>query len=98
MRASPNASESDHPAFRSVRDRQTWGSALADDSFHLRVSGRIPVPINSQALMRLLREKSDLSASVLERFEGKLCVPIGARLLGVELSEEVLTDMGYFID
>jgi hypothetical protein len=48
--------------------------------------------------MRLLREKSDLSASVLERFEGKLCVPIGARLLGVELSEEVLTDMGYFID
>ena len=45
-----------------------------------------------------MRQSSDLSASVLERFEGNLCVPIGARLLGVELSEEVLADMGYFID
>jgi hypothetical protein len=48
--------------------------------------------------MLLLRQKTDLAATVLERFEGKLGGPVGARLLGVELSERVLTDIGYFID
>jgi hypothetical protein len=36
--------------------------------------------------------------NVLQRFEVNLRAPIGARLLGVELSESVLTDIGYFID
>jgi hypothetical protein len=48
--------------------------------------------------MQLLRQKTSLPAPVLERFEGKLCAPVGARLLGVELSDTVLTDIGFFID
>ena len=60
--------------------------------------GEYQFPTDSEALMQLLRQKTDLAATVLERFEGKLCAPVGARLLGVELSERVLTDIGYFID
>jgi hypothetical protein len=46
----------------------------------------------------MLRQQTSLRAAVLERFEGKLRAPIGARLLDVELSETVLTEIGYFID
>jgi hypothetical protein len=60
--------------------------------------GDYQFPTDSDALMRLLRKETSLPAPVLERFEGKLGAPIGARLLGVELSESVLTDIGYFID
>ena len=60
--------------------------------------GEYQFPTDSEALMRLLRQKTNLSAPVLERFEGKLCAPMAARLLGVELSDSVLTDIGYFID
>jgi hypothetical protein len=48
--------------------------------------------------MRLLRKETSLRAAVLERFEDKLKAPIGARLLDVDLSESVLTRIGYFID
>ena len=60
--------------------------------------GEYRFPTDSEALMRLLRQKTNLSAPVLEKFESKLCTPLGARLLGIELSESVLTDIGYFID
>ncbi len=60
--------------------------------------GEYQFPTDSEALMRLLRQKTDLSALALEKFESKLCAPLGARLLGVELSESTLTDIGYFID
>jgi hypothetical protein len=46
----------------------------------------------------LLRQQTDLPASVLQRFEQNMRAPLGARLLGVELSDSVLTDIGYFID
>jgi len=49
-------------------------------------------------VMRFLRKETRLPAPVLERFEGKLSGPLGAKLLGVELSESVLTAIGYFID
>lgn len=62
------------------------------------VPGDYQFPIDSESLMRLLRRETDLPNTTLERFEGKLCGPIGARLLGGELSESVLTDIGYFID
>jgi hypothetical protein len=54
--------------------------------------------MESGALLRLLRQQTDLPGYVLESFEQKLHSPVGARLLGVELSESVLTDIGYFID
>jgi hypothetical protein len=53
---------------------------------------------DSAALLQLLREQTDLPSSVLKRFEKDLYAPIGARLLAVELSERVLTEIGYFID
>ncbi len=60
--------------------------------------GEYQFPTDSYALMRLLRQKTDLPAPVLERFEGNLVAPLGARLLGVELGDKVLTEIGYFID
>jgi hypothetical protein len=60
--------------------------------------GEYQFPTDSETLMQLLRQKTNLPAPALERFEDKLCAPVGARLLGVELSESVLTDIGYFID
>ena len=53
---------------------------------------------DSKALLQMLRRQTDLPASVLQRFEGNLHTLLSARLLGVELSEAVLTDIGYFID
>ncbi len=62
------------------------------------VPGDYQCPTNSAALMSLLRQETDLPASVLQRFEKSLRAPVGARLLAVELSESVLTDIGYFVD
>ena len=53
---------------------------------------------NSTELMQLLRKQTDLPATVLQRFENKMWDTTGARLLGVDLSERLLTDIGYFID
>ena len=53
---------------------------------------------NSAALMHMLRKQTDLPATILQRFEVNLWDSAGARLLGVELSDHVLTDIGYFID
>ena len=53
---------------------------------------------DSTALMRMLHTQTDLPASVLQRFEGNLHTLTSTRLLAVELSERVLTEIGYFID
>ncbi len=53
---------------------------------------------NSSTLLRLLREKTELRSSVLERFEADLRVSTRVPLLAVELSERTLTEIGYFID
>jgi hypothetical protein len=53
---------------------------------------------DSIALLKLLRQETELSADVLQRFEMNLRASLGARLMGVELSDSVLTDIGYFID
>jgi len=52
---------------------------------------------DSSALMKMLRQ-TDLPAAVIQRFEGSMFHQPTARLLGVELSDAVLTDVGYFID
>jgi hypothetical protein len=54
--------------------------------------------MDGAVLLRLLRQQTDLPGYVLEGFEAKLSGPLDARLLGVDLSERVLTDIGYFID
>jgi len=62
------------------------------------IPGDYECPMDGAALLRLLRQQTDLPGYVLEGFEAKLRVPLDARLLGVELSESVLTNIGYFID
>ncbi len=47
--------------------------------------------------MRML-ETTDLPSAVLNRFKGELYKSSQARLLGVSLSEQTLTEIGYFID
>jgi hypothetical protein len=53
---------------------------------------------DSAALLRMLRLQTDLPAAVIQRFEGNLYHQPTARLLGVELSDRLLTDVGYFVD
>jgi hypothetical protein len=53
---------------------------------------------DSMALLQLLRQETELSGDVLQRFEKSLRASLCARLTGVELSDSVLTDIGYFID
>lgn len=60
--------------------------------------GDYEFPTDSAALLHLLRKQTDLPASVLHSFEQSLRGPAGARLLGVDLSDSVLTNIGYFID
>jgi hypothetical protein len=55
-------------------------------------------PTDSAALLRMLSLKTDLPSTVLDRFRGQLRTSPKARLLGVELSEGVLTDIGYFVE
>jgi hypothetical protein len=52
----------------------------------------------SSELLQLLRQQTDLPTDVLQRFEKNLRVSVGARLMGVELNDTVLTEIGYFID
>jgi hypothetical protein len=60
--------------------------------------GDYQCPTDSAALLRMLRKQTDLPASVLQRFEENMYTSLNARLLGVELSERVLTDIGYFVE
>jgi hypothetical protein len=53
---------------------------------------------DSSALLQMLKQHTDLPASVLQRFEGNMYGSGPASLLGVDLSERVLTNIGYFID
>ena len=83
-------------------DRSEPGAGNIPISLTIRPSCGVPgdyeYPTDSMALLQLLRRETDLPASVIQRFEQNLRASIGARLLGVELSDSVLMDIGYFID
>ena len=53
---------------------------------------------DSAALLRMLRQQTDLPTAVIQRFEGSIYSSPSARLLGVDLSDSLLTDIGYFVD
>jgi hypothetical protein len=53
---------------------------------------------DSATLLRLLQKGTDLPMSVLLTFEASLRTAAGGKLLGVDLSDGVLTEIGYFID
>lgn len=60
--------------------------------------GDYECPTDSSALLLMLRKETDLPAYVLQRFEQNLRARLDARLLGVDLSDTALTEIGYFID
>jgi hypothetical protein len=79
------------------------GSGPVDDRISLTIRPSYPVPgdysfvTTSDSLRRFLR-RTDLPSTVLERFETRLYQPRGATLSAVELSENALTEIGYFVD
>ena len=62
------------------------------------VPGDYLYPTDSAALLRLLKAETSLPQSVLQKFKDNLMRFMSARILAVELSERVLTDIGYFVD
>jgi hypothetical protein len=60
--------------------------------------GEYECPTDVVGLLRMLRQQTDLPLQVLQRFEDSIYSPLGARLLGVELNDRILTKLGYFID
>jgi hypothetical protein len=60
--------------------------------------GDYEYPTDSTSLIRMLRAQTDLPGTVLQRFEEELRAGSRPKLLGVELSEQVLTNIGYLID
>ena len=53
---------------------------------------------NRDSLLRMLRQRTDLPSTVLDKFEMGIQGPKGATLLAVEFSEKTLTEIGYFVD
>jgi hypothetical protein len=78
-------------------------SALTEDRISLTIRPTASLPgdysfvTNRDSLRRLLR-RTDLPSTVLEKFESGAFTPKGASLPAVELSEDTLTQIGYFID
>ena len=62
------------------------------------VPGDYSYRTDSATLLRMLNLKTDLPSSVLRRFHGEMQTSSDAKLLGVELSDRVLEDIGYFVD
>ncbi len=59
--------------------------------------GEYTYTTDSRKLLDLLKWETDLPATVLDRFKTELRFAPSVRLLAVELSEQALTDMGFFI-
>jgi hypothetical protein len=60
--------------------------------------GEYEYATDSTTLVRMLHRQTDLPAAVIERFEDRMYTAFNAHLLGVELSEKTLTEIGYFVD
>jgi hypothetical protein len=79
------------------------GSDLSEDRISLTIRPSASLPgdysfvTNRDSLRRLLR-RTDLPSTVLEKFEMGVFTTKGATLPAVELSEDTLTQIGYFID
>ncbi len=62
------------------------------------IPGDYQFKTTSASLMLMLHKKTELSFDALSRFEGEVCSYPCARLIAVEMSDEILTEIGYFID
>jgi hypothetical protein len=79
------------------------GSNLSEDRITLPLRPAASLPgdysfiTNGDSLRRMLR-RTDLPSTVLDRFESGIWSPKGANLPGVEISDDTLTQIGYFVD
>jgi hypothetical protein len=86
-----------------ARAVHSGGSDLSEDRVSLTIRPAASLPgdysfvTNRDSLRRLLR-RTDLPSTVLEKFESGVFTPKGASLPAVELSEDTLAQIGYFID
>lgn len=89
---------------RAVPSYPSAPSDLPEDAILLTVRPACLLPgdysytTNSNSLLRMLRQKTDLPATVLDKFEMGIQGPRGANLLAVEISEKTLTEIGYFVE
>jgi hypothetical protein len=60
--------------------------------------GEYTYSTDSFTLLRLLEAGTDLSSEVLRHFMRDIFASAKARLLGVELSDDVLRVIGFFVD
>ena len=78
------------------------GAAIVALALTLRPACGLPgdyqFKTTSASLMKILRKGTELSLDILAGFEGQILSCPYARLMGVEMSEAVLTEIGYFID
>ncbi len=78
-------------------------SGLQEDRIVLTIRPACQLPgdycytTNGDSLRRLLL-RTDLPATVLEKFETGIWSPRGSNLPGVEMSEKTLHEIGYFVD
>lgn len=62
------------------------------------IPGEYTFPTDSNSLLRLLRTATDLPDAVVWRFLGDACAKAKALLPGVELNDETLQRIGFFVD
>ncbi len=62
------------------------------------VDGSFEYQTDRNSLLKLLREKADLSGYVLDTFRRDLELSAQGRLQAVKLGDEVFEQIGYFID
>ena len=62
------------------------------------VPGSFEYQTDSRSLLKLLRQKTDLSGLALERFDSELHTLAQGRLSAVSFRDEVLKEIGYFVD
>jgi len=62
------------------------------------VPGEYTYPTDSVTLRHLLEKGTDLPAAVVRRFMGDVLGSPKARLLGVNLDDDTLKRIGYFVD
>jgi hypothetical protein len=86
----------------SARAISSEGSSEPQVSLLIRPACSIPGDYfctrGSDWLLSLLRQKTDLPSTVLEKFENAMSSARGGQLPAVELDDQTLTELGYFTD
>jgi hypothetical protein len=85
--------------FSAQQNSKTWPIPV---SLMIRPSCGLPgdylYSTDISKLISMLRKQTDLPAAVINKFEAEMLGSSKASLLGVELDERVLTEIGFFVD